>query len=287
MRLDHPVFRGPSRPTIDTYEAPTPAHYRDYPEGRDMPERLSMWKVQQGPAIGLVAPPWGFEDSPDAEVISSGVNSKGPTSVALARQANLFLWGFAGDPTQMTESGRRVFINVLCYMDAFDGHRLLVRREHDARDQAVHYASITARESLKPETRQRFLAKLPESLVAGAAGDAEALEAALGANIEALRFSAGRFEVDADVTLLGGSNRSLQMLDTIANRLAEDPNDELARRVLARYLPDGAKWDAAQLREWLAEYGGRVFFSDAGGYRWFVDTNPQVVRSLTPSPSSR
>jgi hypothetical protein len=48
---------------------------------------MKVWKVQNKsfPEIdpGLVFDPYGFGDSPDAEAISSGLNSKGPDAVAL------------------------------------------------------------------------------------------------------------------------------------------------------------------------------------------------------------
>src|SRR5262245_20140999 len=107
MRLDHPIFQGVE---LDRDEVATPKSYANYPEGKDLPAKMPVWRVQRGKLAaevdyGIVSDPYGFEDSPDAEFISSGVNSKGPGSVALGRHASLFLWGFAGDPTQMTESG--------------------------------------------------------------------------------------------------------------------------------------------------------------------------------------
>ena len=69
-------------------------------------ENLKVWKVETKsfPAIdpGLVYHPYGFEDSPDAELIASGLNSKDPHAIALARQGNFFLWGFSASPSDMT-----------------------------------------------------------------------------------------------------------------------------------------------------------------------------------------
>jgi hypothetical protein len=286
MRLDHPVFRGPSEPVIATHETDTPESYRRYPEGRDLPARIQVWSVQQGKLgeevdYGLVSPPWGFEDSPDAETISSGINSKGPTSVALGRQANLFLWGFAGDPTQMTESGRKVFVNVLCYMDAFDGQRLLVRRESESRDMTLLYAGMLGSESLPDDVKRRFRQMLPKDLVRDAGDDVAKLESALRGELEYVRKSGERFEVDGDAKALGISNRSPAMLQAISERLDGDAADEVARRLLASYLPQASAWGASELRAWMAENRDRMFFSDIGGYRWFVDTNPAVGAKAT------
>lgn len=281
MRLDHPVFQGPSKPAIATHDTDTPKSYRSYPEGRDLPARIQVWSVQQGKLgqevdYGLVSPPWGFEDSPDAETLSSGINTKGPTSVALGRQANLFLWGFAGDPTQMTESGRKVFVNVLCYMDRFDGHRVLVRRESESRDMALLYAGFLGLGDQPDDVKRHYRQRLPEDLLRDAGDDVAKLEAALRGELEYLRKPGERFEVDRDAKTLGISNRSPALLQAIAERLDRDAADAVARRLLASYLPQASAWAAPELRAWIAESRERMFFSDVGGYRWFLDTNPAI-----------
>src|SRR5688572_29629866 len=135
MRLDHPIFRGPLTPRIELHPIRTADYgYRGWLDGRELPETFDAWQVQVGrlPAEidwGEVSRSYGFEDSPDCEWISSGVNSKGPTSLALGRQGNWFLWGFAGDPRQMTESAQQVFLNVVVWMDRFDGHGPLQKLE--------------------------------------------------------------------------------------------------------------------------------------------------------------
>src|SRR5262245_53006419 len=144
MRLEHPIFQGPLVPALEYVEVDTPENYGHWPDGKDLPKKLKAWKVQSGKLgfevdYGLVSDPYGFGDSPDAEWISSGVNSKGPNSVALGRHGNLFLWGFAGDPTQMTESARRVFLNTIVYMRSFAGQAPLVKKQAQSREWALVY----------------------------------------------------------------------------------------------------------------------------------------------------
>ena len=99
MRLEHPIFHGPLVTGVQFTKVETPEAYRTYPDGRNLPDKIATWRVQGGKSaktvdVGLVADPLGFEDSPDAEWISSGINSKGPRSVALGRHGNMFLWAF-------------------------------------------------------------------------------------------------------------------------------------------------------------------------------------------------
>ncbi len=96
-------------------------------------ETLKVWKVQDRafPAIdpGLIYDPDGFEDSPDTERIASGLNSKNPRAIALARQGSFFLWGFSASPTDMTPEARKLFLNAVAYIRKFDGQTPLVHRD--------------------------------------------------------------------------------------------------------------------------------------------------------------
>src|SRR5262245_58337623 len=139
MRLEHPIFNGPLAASLDWEEIDTPKEYAEWPDGKDLPKKTKVWRVHGGEFpksvdVGLVSDPYGFEDSPDAEWISSGENSKGPRAMTIGRQGNFFLWGFAGDPTQMTESARRVFVNAIVYMKGFDGQSPITPRKVWARD---------------------------------------------------------------------------------------------------------------------------------------------------------
>jgi hypothetical protein len=104
-------------------------------------ETLKVWKVQTKsfPAIdpGLVYDPYGFEDSPDAELIASGLNSKDPHAIALVRHGNFFLWGFSASPSDMTIEARKLFLNVTSYIRNFDHHKPIVHREQWARQWAL------------------------------------------------------------------------------------------------------------------------------------------------------
>jgi hypothetical protein len=63
---------------------------------------------------GQVYDPRGLAHVAGAEFIASGVNSSDPNALALGREGKFFLWGFSGSPSEMTPSGRAVFLNVLC-----------------------------------------------------------------------------------------------------------------------------------------------------------------------------
>ena len=278
MRLDHPIFQGV---VLDLVELETPAHYRSDYEAADLPAQMQGWRVQDGEIVkeidyGLVSSPYGFEDSPDAEWISSGVNSKGPHSVALGRHGNFFLWGFAGDPTQMTASGRKVFLNVLRYMRGFEGRTALVERVARSRESAPRLAHFMRGREQDDRTLQYCRQQFGVDIRQATELDPDRLLEHLRLHREHLtqRRPDGPFQVDADLVELDTSNRELAFFEAIAGRLQASPDDELALRLLDRYAQDlKPPRTAPSLEAWLAEHRVRLFFSDVGGYRWFLAPN--------------
>ena len=74
----HEIFHKPFKIDLKLEEISTPSDYAHWPGGDELGPKIKAWKVQKKkfPEVdpGLVSDPYGFADSPDAEVISSGVN---------------------------------------------------------------------------------------------------------------------------------------------------------------------------------------------------------------------
>jgi hypothetical protein len=138
----HEIFQTPFKVDIQYDTVPTPDAYRS--RGLKPGDPLKVWHVQNkgfqdgdGIDAGLVSTGDGFTDSPDAEYISGGVNHKTPTAVAIGRHGPFFLWGFSAAPKDLTESGRRAFLNSIVYTAKFDRAPLLVRNTLSSRDRAT------------------------------------------------------------------------------------------------------------------------------------------------------
>ncbi|MEZ5987759.1 MAG: hypothetical protein R3F30_01260 [Planctomycetota bacterium] len=273
----------------------TPSNYRSWPGGEDLPDELDVLPIHgelQHRDYGLVADGFGFEDSPDCERISGGINSKGPDSVALGRQANWFLWGFCAPPDEMTGEARKLFVNVCCYMARFDGQRPLVTKVSRGRDWAWLYAGYLGREARLTEFVHK---KFPAALLEGVGDDPAKLKRRLAEVRPWLRLEGdgGMFSVDEDARALGPANDDVALLDRCVALLeavarARDgagaaPSAEdlaRARRVLARYTAQELD-SAAEWRRWLEDNRERMFFSDVGGYRWFVAPKDLPRRALS------
>ena len=280
MRLDHRIFQGPLSPELDETQLQTPKHYSNYPAGKNLPDHLPAWLVQDmafpDMQPGLVADSFGFEDSPDAEWISGGTNSKGPTSLALGRQGNLFMWGFYAPPGNMTESGRRVFLNSVAYISKFKDARPLVARRAPARERVFLYMHYVAKRKSSPRTQEIVEQLFPAELLERTQYDVDAIVAYYRSNLEYLHREDGRFLVDEQVKALGLSNRKLEFLDNLAARLAKKGSDPIAFDLLKRYLDPAIAPTPEAFPDWLKGNRDQVFFSDVAGFRWFLPTVPTL-----------
>lgn len=135
----HAIFNGPLEKVKPTFvNKATPDGVFQYPSGANLPSELPMWRVDktgyldsQDTRIGLVARGNRFSESPDTEMISSGVCQKDVGAVALGRHGNFFLWGFGASPAGMTEEGKKVFVNTVAYVAQFDGRTPIARKYND------------------------------------------------------------------------------------------------------------------------------------------------------------
>ncbi|MBD1366593.1 hypothetical protein IDJ77_22455 [Mucilaginibacter sp. ZT4R22] len=139
INTGHPIFKGSLEKVTPTMVMKaTPDGVFHYTTGVNLPKQIPMWRVQKegyldrkDVRVGLVARGNRFGESPDAEVISSGVCTKDVGAVALGRHGNFFLWGFSASPADMTEEAKKVFVNTVAYMKGFDGKTPIARKYND------------------------------------------------------------------------------------------------------------------------------------------------------------
>lgn len=333
MRMDHDIFRTPNPVKLTIVEQPTPSTYANYPDGRDLGETMPMWRVQTegyttspGQLIGIVSRDAGFLDSPDAEWISGGVNSKGPNAVALGRHGNFFHWGFAVSPSFMTSEAKDVFVNALHYIARFDGLAPIARKasgtmmrssieqiidglseEGYARTVSVYQgyqkedkgrrlaiqARIDAGEEVT-ELERQMLSYPPTQIPSRLAGAERFLSpekmAELGNDPDRVgayllktkpyMYPEGWYSlaVDEDLMKLGVANSEIAVLDRAIALLASDTTRATGQALLERYTAESFA-SATEWKEWLTSNRDKLFFTEAGGYKWLVNsvTAPKAV----------
>jgi hypothetical protein len=290
----HPIFNEPLKVNLTFEDRPTPGNYPELAGDVEIGKTIEVWPVQtkKFPEIdpGLVSNPYGFDDSPDTEVISSGLNSKGPDSLALARQGNFFLWGFSASPRDMMPEARKCFVNAVCYIKKFDGRKPIVRKRGTG---LIRAGTLSSAYYWRRKAAQGgFEGSYPDLIRERFGNDPAKYLAWVQENLEYLRFEGEPYRarpvVDEDVKSLGLSNRKVELLDRCVSMLERGDRPDLALRILKRYTTEGFS-DAKQWRSWLAANRHRLFFTDVGGFKFLVALESQVEPSHRggPSPAAR
>lgn len=263
-----------------TVRKPTPEPWRDL-----LPEAsVDVVPLVANPAAnhfpGWVSYDSTVVDSPDVEIVCGGLNEKPSIGAAIWRQGHILHFGFDLSPGEMNDVGRALLVNSIAYIARFRQDRALCVCP------SAFAGGVRARDSVA-----KWLASgtFPLDLVRGALS-ADALK---GVAIERAALKAwfdehrdwlhpdqdGRLCVDEDAMALHLAYDRIDSLEEAADVLdgaaGGGPGSDAhhARALLERYVPEGpgagAKGSAWQ--EWLAENRPCLFFSEWGGYRWYVD----------------
>ena len=265
----HVVFEKPFHvePVFEYWK--TPPNYKQYPLGGKVPDLIKVWRVQNsGKGYGgVVARSWGFNDSPDAEVLTPGFNvGKESGAVGVGRHGNFLQWGFSAPPSQMTEAGRRFFLNCVWYIHQFDGKAPLIRQVQSDRTQTVLLASLLD----KIGDNEEFLRSVfPSWQLKEYRGNPKGLSKYFLDNFERIYWDKV-YLIDAELARLGiKSNREVDSLGRII-ALLKDKNAALtARLLLERYTEESFKTPDAW-QAWFTRNRDRIYFSDVGGYKFRV-----------------
>jgi hypothetical protein len=286
----HAVFQGPFPVEPRLEKTPTPANFKKYdPSLGDTIDTFGIY-TKKSPEPGLVTSHFGFEEVPDAEMILGGINMKGPKFPAVARHGSFVMWGFHGSADDLTETGKRLFLNVIAFTAAQRGKRVETLREFQSRADVEAYFDIYTAMYLEDKSGAKHIQsgmelhfpgmKVPEAVLASGKEAktwyrefAPFLRPAAAAGYRA----AYALEIDAECKQLGIGNDKLEFLDAIAGRLAKDASDGLATSLLRRYCPDAP---AGAFGPWLRKNRGNLYFTETGGYLW-------RVRGSDPPPRFR
>ena len=202
------------------------------------------------------------------------------------RQGHLLHFGFEQGPGELNENGRALLVNSICYISRFKEDRPIVRTpsifysnlrlvdraaidrlvNNDSRDIQTYLEYYLAAETrlLTKEMSREEVGNWYES------------------NRPFLRTDKrGKFVIDEVARGFGVPPDKSEFFDEIVSALsAPSDREQIARSLLVRYLPIGPGSDAsaAEWKAWFAENGPYLFFSDTGGYRWYVDPLSEARR---------
>ncbi len=269
--LEHEVFQKPFKVEPEYEMRRTPESYRRYPNGVDLPDEMQVWAVENSDSgktrYGALARSLGYNDSPDAEALVVGYNDgKQYGSVGVGRHANFLQWGYRGRPSDMTDAGKKLFINCMVYISRFDGKAPLVRVK--TRDRNTAAVLAMARNYVRDE--EYFKEIFPGCVLERYKEDWKGMMGYYQKNLELVYQEEGLFMVDRDLAELGiQSNRKLETLAQLIAIFDEAENGAAARALLWRYTNESFT-EKRQWEKWLAESKDRIYFSDVGGYKFLV-----------------
>lgn len=338
----HPIFKGPFpvsltlRTKAVAEEAKAlPIYFKNGVAVDSMP----MWRVQRYDAtrghVGMVSRPGGYDDSPDAEIISGGVSGKSVDAVAIGRHGNFFQWGFAASPDDMTGEARAVFANAVVYISQFAGKHPIARKYLEtimtrygvrylayaaskecykkaceetaninrtygqARQRALEKQAkggeLTARDksfaSFKPHkipSYNEYLRQRYPRLYAIYGDDEKGYQDYYKNNSPYFIPDGRNFDViiDEDARSLGIANNSRNILEKAINLMESGEDAAKGLRLLRRYTLCSFA-TAGEWRAWYEKYKDKLFFTEAGGWKFLVNSyEPGVVGNDYPGNAS-
>ncbi|TWT81555.1 hypothetical protein CA13_30080 [Planctomycetes bacterium CA13] len=277
VNTSHAIFQGPLpvSPTLVEKRCP---HSK---------LKIQAWKVEEPQKTpGLVSSRKHFASAKDSEIISGGVNMKGVSGVPLVREAHRFLWGFVAPPIEMTEEGRRVFVNSLAWIHKFDGE---VQREFAGLHDRNTIKSVLESPYVSAENLPRWF---PESLIEQASGDKEAIRNHFANRMDFVHVptGSGLLQIDREAEQLGTPIQDPASIEKWIDMLDGDQS-KLAFGLLQRYTRQRIRRKPKQWREWFASNKDQLVFVEDQGYRYVIrpkDTPPaKVMQALDNTGESQ
>lgn len=276
LRKDHPIFQNPS--AVDFSKE----------QEIDVPDAWSYaFSESQIKVLPIVAESGRYPDgwctytyehtqAPELEIICGGTNAKTPKASAIWRQGNLLHFGFEQSPKELNENGKAMLTNSIVYIARFQEARPIIRRSPDARilDRGAIDRLIKNKErDLPPYLDWYFDGKLRSELEGISRKE---FAEWFVSNRDFLRANKrGKFVIDDDAEAFGISPDSGEFLSAAIAQLENSgKQQERCRKLLARYAPSGPGEAATSNKwhRWFAENKDYLFFSDSGGFRWYVDS---------------
>lgn len=218
-----------------------------------------------------------IEESPQVEIFCGGINTKAVDAAGIWRDGNLLHFGFDLSPAEMNETGRALLSNSIAYIARFSKDRVFVRMPSPFATRVTRSRETLARWARNEDYPLTFVTDhLEPSELAGIDTTERATVIAWVDEQRAYLHPSGtegRVCVDREAKSLELRFDDLAFFERGIELLNDVKATEVAGRVLSRYAPEGpgANAGAVAWRNWFAENRPYLFFTEYGGFRWYVD----------------
>lgn len=276
---DHQLFDQPNR--IDrtkTIRHRRPNAWRTEVDGQWVDVLPLVEDVDREYRNGWLTYVYYFKRCPEVEVIGGGINTKTVKGGGLWRQGNLFHFGFDLSPSEMNRAGRALLLNSVAYISRFTEDRPIAKTpsvfvKKVARTRVVldhaYSRSDFGLEYLRNQIADDVLAELPGNSLEEVKPSLEKIRPYLRDN------GNGKLGIDEQARRFGVAPDSPAFFPAMVGALNDGgERARKARELLERYRPDSAPVAddvPAKWRSWWDENKHYLFYSDAGGFRWYID----------------
>jgi hypothetical protein len=186
-------------------------------------------------------------------------------------------FGFECSPAKMNETGQALLINSIAYIVRFTEDRPIVRTPCVfVQGTRLFDRDAIGRRLEQPDADlnvlQYYVAKQTYDALKGKSRG-EVQEWFKQARDYLHADAAGLLTIDTDAQSFKVPPATIRFIEEAVSALSDAGRSALARRLLNRYVPDGPGRDATRelWESWLSKNRPYLFFSDTGGYRWYLD----------------
>lgn len=216
-------------------------------------------------------------NSIDAELIAKGTSGKGPNRGAIVRHGRFTLWAFEGPVDDMTEAGRRLFVNTAVYAARHRHSPVLERRMNKTRDGPFSY--LEAARTRSPGLLKTLARYLPEEARGKTIDETEAWLVEMR---PFLRAQGRVFEVDRFAEKVGIPNHKRELLEHCITNLLSGQSVQESVAELVRYTGQRELGDTPEAwQNWYERNRDYLFFSDCDGFRFIIDEQAKAAGKPT------
>lgn len=220
-----------------------------------------------------------YLQGPEFEIFCGGINTKSVDAAGLWRQGFLLHFGFDLSPAQMTDAGRAMLVNSIAYISRFKQDRPMLRARSGFSGKATRPREAVRRWLNTPEYPVKWFEAcfVPGVLAAAGGDDRETYDRWFVSVRDYLRVDDdGKLLIDEEARRLELAPNGEAFFPAAIEALRDPAQAEAAETLLRRYAPaesrPPANGDPDAWRAWHEAHQPYLFYSDLGGYRWYVDT---------------
>jgi hypothetical protein len=295
LSLTHPVFNYPRKVDIKWEEMASKSHYIGY-KSPNLPEtvgaKMKVTRVQSSDTVSgnknnyspapIIIDLGITEDVPGLEFISGGFCASSLTSIAIGRQGRFLYWCFTSDPSDMTETGKDMFINAVYYIYS-KRNTPTVPYMCPTRRIIINYLEDAEKQ---PQRRDVYLKAIPTMLVPQTAKDwthsLEFNKKWIEENADylypaKLNSESGFMDIDNDAKTLKTPNNKIESLQQWITLTKGNDTEKkrMALSCLDRYVASEIKPKDNDWSRWFDKMKSRIVFVDTAGFKWLE--NPTIL----------